>query len=259
MYRHFKSSMKFLGDLELDERDVMPLFLERSITPKELFITLMETYAKRAGKPRWGEKSPPHFFHLDELLSWFPKAKVIYLSRDGRDVIPSIQKTPWGSDKSFWYLARMWKLSIRTLRKALERWPDQILLVRFEDLVSAPESECRRMMDFLGEKFEGSQLDPSIGSDAIRPYEESWKKKATVAPDRSRAMAWKTTMDKETLDRMNFALNPELAEQGYPDARVGVGRLRILGFRSSRFTDAVLRKFRKWVRDLRGLVTRTRH
>src|SRR3954449_13086883 len=59
-----------------------------------LEITL-RAYARRQGKPRWGDKRPGYVQHIDALLRMFPDAQIVHLVRDGRDCVASLKRTPW--------------------------------------------------------------------------------------------------------------------------------------------------------------------
>jgi len=54
-------------------------------------MLLWDKEAQRQLKERWVEKSPYHIHYLDKILEIAPKAKIIVMLRDGRDVACSIK------------------------------------------------------------------------------------------------------------------------------------------------------------------------
>ena len=63
-------------------------------------------YAKREGKERFGDKTPPYLHAVDELLAIWPEARVVVLVRDARAVAHSIVKLPFGPNNA--YAAAEW-------------------------------------------------------------------------------------------------------------------------------------------------------
>src|SRR5437773_2004042 len=72
-------------------------------------------------KVTWfGEKTPEHTGHLSSIRQMFPKAKIIVLCRDGRDVALSLTKVPWMSSNLYVNLL-VWLHYSRIVREALRR------------------------------------------------------------------------------------------------------------------------------------------
>jgi hypothetical protein len=120
---------------------------------------LLESWTAGRGKRRWGEKTPHHTFCWRTLLEGFPDLKVVHLVRDGRDVALSFQAAPFGP-KHVYEAAQHW---VRYLTSAEEAGAalgeGAFLLVRYEDLVDAPERELRRICGFLGEEYDPAMLN----------------------------------------------------------------------------------------------------
>ena len=71
-----------------------------------------EAYARKHGKPRWGDKTPHYVHHVDRLLGIWPQARVVILVRDGRDVALSLKRMPFGPNNA-WAAAQWWARGIR--------------------------------------------------------------------------------------------------------------------------------------------------
>lgn len=104
------------------------------------------------GAVRWGEKTPLHVYIMGELARMFPRAQFVHIVRDGRDVAAST------STKSFTRIDDPlgaiidWRRTVET-GLAAARTPDlagRVTLVRYEDLVSAPENALGVLCNALG-------------------------------------------------------------------------------------------------------------
>ena len=69
---------------------------------RSIFDYLMSFQAREAGKPISGEKTPGHYEHIGDLLSWYPAGRVIFVLRDPRAVVASVIDDPiWKSPRHF--------------------------------------------------------------------------------------------------------------------------------------------------------------
>jgi hypothetical protein len=114
----------------------------------ELFLWNLDAGAIRAGKMRWMEKTPKHIYTIPTLLSLRPKARIIIIIRDGRDVATSLLKRH------------------NNLRKGIDRWVNDnragesfwnhpnVYKIRYEDLIENFETTMRGIVHFLGEDYE---------------------------------------------------------------------------------------------------------
>jgi len=213
-----------VADLELDREDVGRRFASRPCSARSLFESVMEAWASKARKPRWGEKTPIHLAKLGLAFEWFPNAKAIVVLRDGRDVVESMRRMSWGRNP--WDHAAEWRRAVRAGEAALRRWPHRVILTRYEDLLSEPEVQLRRLMQFLGEDFDPRQLDAAAPSAVVKDRERAWKGRADQALDPSRASAWHRSLSGDALVEANARLGPELRRTGYPETVVAGGLLR---------------------------------
>lgn len=164
-------------------------FLERvralNGTEQALFGLLMQLYAekKKGGTADGlvlGEKTPSHFNHIPTLLEWFPRAKVIHTFRDPRAILVSElkkmrKKGQEGPKRVFrsmpgWMLEPLelpfelvhtthsWLNAARWHAYCEECYPENYAMVRFEDLVTEPEQQIRRLCNFLNVAFEPAMV-----------------------------------------------------------------------------------------------------
>lgn len=123
------------------------------------YALVLEAWARHHDTPRWGEKTPGNLFYADVILEMFPSARFIYMVRDPRGGVASMQKVSFfPDDVVFNALSR--RKHATTGRRILERNvpAPQRMSVRYEDLVTHPEATVRSVCAFLDEPFEPSML-----------------------------------------------------------------------------------------------------
>lgn len=129
---------------------------------------------ERAGKPRWGDKTPPYIRIVPEIMKLYPEAKIIYLVRDGRDVVNSFIETGWHGPGA-WANCREWIDATRRFASLSENsnLAERILRIRYEDLVTRTEAVVSDICAFLGVDPEPSILRWSDEEQPMVPQRES--------------------------------------------------------------------------------------
>jgi Sulfotransferase family len=106
-----------------------------------------QAYAQLHGKPRWADKTPYYVGELDLVKRVFPEARIVNLVRDGRDVALSLLRVPFGPS-NVWAAARQWRAAVDAGDAAQARYGEDVLTIRYEDLVSDPEPVVRSVCAF---------------------------------------------------------------------------------------------------------------
>ncbi|MBI1365114.1 MAG: hypothetical protein GC153_04065 [Alphaproteobacteria bacterium] len=126
-----------------------------------LISSFLESYRQARGKARIAEKTPANALHFSELARLFPSAFFVSIIRDGRDVVSSLMKMDWFEARTGERMAitthaecaaRAWVSHIEEARK-VAAVGGRFFEIRYEDLVESPESELRKLFDFLGEPW----------------------------------------------------------------------------------------------------------
>ncbi len=154
------------------------------------------------------EKTPSHVRQLDKIFTTFPKAKVIVLVRDGRDVVLSLEKRTenlqasierWVSDNEYW----------------LNKYKDDKRLthVRLEDFTKNSTDTLKKICEHANIIYENKLLDysnkeyqyqnsgiaQSDGTDANHQLNRNWQVNQPIFKDTNR---WKKEKDTTKLDEM---------------------------------------------------------
>ena len=167
---------------------------------------------------RVGEKTPNNALVFPHLNRLFPESPIIHIIRDGRDVVSSLLQKNWeGEDGNIVAIntdpgaaAGYWDWIVRTGRKAAERPSvrDQYLEIRYEELVSNPETVMRRIIAHVGEPWDDCitrfhEFDDPIYPSVQRPISDK-----SVGN-------WERSIDDETKRIFKDVAGDLLIELGY--------------------------------------------
>lgn len=121
--------------------------------------SVFRCYATREGKQLFGDKTPVFVTAIPELAAAFPESRFVHIVRDGRDVALSLverahQPPHMLSDAAIFWAKRV----LAGQFGGTVVGPDRYCVVRYEDLIEAPEHVIRRLCDFLMLEFDFEML-----------------------------------------------------------------------------------------------------
>lgn len=149
---------KHIKTLKTDLNLLRSDFNSNQPTYGRLFALFHEQLAKREHKSRWGDQSELIEAFADPIFEAYPSAKFIHMIRDPRDRY-SASKQKWTTSKGKAGAATAkWFYSARLAMKNSEKYPDNYLIVRYEDLVNHPAKVIEDACTFLGEEYFPSML-----------------------------------------------------------------------------------------------------
>jgi len=197
--------------MRVDLRTLETMLLREGDSYKAFFSTLLGFYAQTHGKRRCGEKTPQHALFTETLCAWYPGGTVIHLVRDPRDVIASLLRLPSAPNNVIGN-ANLWLRDNRAARQS--RNSSQYLLVYYEQLVSHPEEELRRICAFIGEGYSPAMLIPNWDVTADRP----WLRRAEEPVTTERLGKWREELTPEEVALVEWVVGPEMRRFGYEPA-----------------------------------------
>lgn len=168
-----------------------------------------------------------------KLRYLWPRAKYIYLLRDGRDVACSVVEMGWAGNV---FVGAKWWLEAEhewaEYQKTLDR--DRWIEVRYEDLTADSAAQLRRICDFIGVAFSERMFD----------YTES---SSYALPDPAQSFKWRRKVAPKDLQLLEARIGFQLAQRGYElsspaPLQIAEGLERRLQWRSR--ASVVLRKVR---------------
>jgi hypothetical protein len=123
-----------------------------------LFALFHRHNAERVGKIRWGDKSLHTEHFADDVFDEFPAARILHLVRDPRDRYASVRRRNGKNVSRVGAATGRWLRSVRAARRNMATYPDQYMIVRYEDLVRDPEATMRSACEFVGVEYSSRML-----------------------------------------------------------------------------------------------------
>lgn len=227
--------------------------LRRNVSREKLFEKLLESDRTEKGiyevilkiglddsisdRTIIGDKTGPHLYHVSTIVDWFPQAKIVHILRDPRAILASqlnkknkaigFEETlPLKSNNFLYNLIIMmhvtitWLYAVRLHRQYIKQYPQNYLLLKFEDLISQPEINVRKLCQFLNIEFDNNMLEPG-------QVASSFAKEREIGA---------TGFDLQTLTRWKLHLKPwmqkwmlmwtgkHLRELGYIDSQTSINQ-----------------------------------
>lgn len=214
---------------EICEHNELPVDweqLERELRASEhdemiLFDVLLSHMQARLPEcRRIGEKSPNHLLWTDDLLDAFPDSQAICIIRDGRDAAVSYAES-LDSECGHLVSAIRWRHYQRLHLRLKKRYAEnRYAWVRYEDLVTDPEPELRRLCDFLGEPFSQSLLEQHRRKQKGFAAREAHKLRTLEPVTSSRVARYRRSMSRSEIALFQLVAGRTLRLLGYDLDRV---------------------------------------
>lgn len=177
---------------------------------RQTMPSALADFARRCNASVVGDKWPGYINYLDDLLSVFPSARIIYNVRDPRGL--------WNSAQRFKNRRRGYELLVKMLeaderiRSYLDR--SNFLTIRYEDLVGESAATARQLYHFLGCDFTPAYLQYDSKTD---PYPDRWNwvPEAGGPIDPGLASKWKEQIGPEDLERVTSMAAGFIDRYGY--------------------------------------------
>lgn len=155
----------------------------RGLDTARVFRRLLARVAAREGKVRVGDKDPRS---LEELAAWkreFPRARIVHVVRDPRDVLLSRTKAAWSAARPWWAHILICREQLRRGRARGRRmFGEAYLEVRYEELLAEPRATLERVCAHVGIDFDEGMLDfGDAARKLVDARELAWKKE-TLGP-----------------------------------------------------------------------------
>jgi hypothetical protein len=166
--------------------------------------------------PRWGDKRPAYAGFIGPLLAMFPDAQYVNVVRDPRGVAGSQVAMGWDPpDIAVASAAVRWEYAVlRTDHFVRRLRPDQLLDVRYEDLVSDPGPQLRRLLEFAGLAAGAALVERLAHGERegrfVGPHEQAGRPITTASVER-----WRERLTPEQIAFVEQATAPSMDRFGY--------------------------------------------
>jgi Sulfotransferase family len=167
----------------------------------------------------------------DTIMDLFPDSSLIFLLRDGRDVVDSwldaYRDGTWATDEGAYgvddagrtalirWQSSVWLHRTEVVQETYSRTaPDRRVLLRYEQVREDPVSGLERVCDLLGIETTSDQLDRIAKANEFSKVPES-RKGAGQEIRRAQPGGWSSHMTREEIVAMHEILAGKLDELGY--------------------------------------------
>ena len=179
---------------------------------------IYSSYARltKRNSTTWGDSTPYNTRYINEIYSCFPKAKYIFLIRDGRDVIAAYKK---GGTDVFDDLANPaiaashWIKSIKKYHWIKKR--TDVHVVKYEELVKDTETTLRGILTFLGQEYQPTLSDFYKNVPKVSEYKQNHHKNLKKPINTSSIGQWKELLTQEEKELLVPKLTPYLQQFNY--------------------------------------------
>ena len=198
--------------------------------PGDALRCFYELYAERAGKPRWGDKTPRYGRRLRFIHRLLPEVRFIHLIRDGRAVARSILNL-WIGPGTIEECAEWWVEGVDRAREHARDVPHYMEVI-YEDLVRDPEPNLRRIAEFIEVPFDERMVRyyeiPRVRSESlrasvspagvrVRPEDRAGVGQGLDRPpDPALIDRWRAELSPEQITAFDAIAGERLRELGYP-------------------------------------------
>ncbi|MFY0686967.1 MAG: sulfotransferase [Cyclobacteriaceae bacterium] len=167
-------------------------------------------------KKYWGDATPMNTYYHREVYDLFPRAKYIFLIRDGRDVVSSFKS---GGKEIFEELSNVenscvhWQSSLKAYQWLSKR--TDVMLVKYEDLVAEPAEVLKQICSHIGVDYAAPMLDYHQQIPSLAFYQGAEHQSIRKPVFKDSVGNWKSVLNAEEQRYCNRVLHQGLQEFGY--------------------------------------------
>jgi len=106
------------------------------------------------------DKTPRYYLIIPEIIEIFPEAKFIFLFRSPEQIYASMLQT-WSNNKFRSFLSSYYDLidGLKMLSLNYNKYKNQSIALKYEDLVNSPENELKRITNYLELDFDNNMIN----------------------------------------------------------------------------------------------------
>jgi hypothetical protein len=208
------------GDLRRYAREALRSTTNRDERLRFLVTAVFDGFVARQGvaDPVLVEKTPLHIRYAEQLLRWYPEAKIVEVVRDGRDVCASMRRLPpeiTFAPRALDEQIAMWVTNVERGNELIAD-PDnatRVIRVQYERLRSDPEVELARLFEFVDLDASAAFIEKVLG-----------ELEFSRAKDAGRGLhmhsgvvgSWREVFSTDEAEILRGRVGPVLEQLGYP-------------------------------------------
>jgi len=199
---------------------------------KNVLSWIMELQAREMDKPRWGNNTPKDVFYIDEIMAFYPDAKILVCIRDPRDFVLSY-KYRWQVTtedhknrlKSLYHpviTSLLWKSTVKRIPKIKAIVPaENMLIIPYESLVLDSEAVVQKICSVIGEEYEAAMLD-------ITTHNSSEKQQQQQGIFSTSIGKWRTGLPPEEVNVVQQITHTEMNKYDYESEKLSASQIKVV-------------------------------
>lgn len=180
----------------------------------------------QTGKPRFVLQSFAASVTLDVFAELFPASKFVFVVRDPRDIVLSLQRCEWRNPRDGTPLpytrdpiagARMWSEFMQIAMRTIPRLQasGRLALLRYEDLCVKPDVTLSRLAAFLNETQPAAQVTPASAT-LVTAASDNPHPPLRVGPINANSVGlWRLKLNGPALSAVRAIVFPLAGQFGY--------------------------------------------
>ena len=203
----------------INQHDLLKIFQElpENTSLKEIIHSVFIAEVHTSDKSYWGDKTPEYLDIFEQLGHIFPKAKMVFLVRDGRDVVQSLADRGW-QGWSVYQRSKYWLKGILKMHQYAKQFPKRSLMVSYEALVKDAPGTLQKICSFLDFPYQSEMLEYHLQANQHITTAEKQNRihtKLGRLPKPSDLQKWKTTQSTSKIFYTEAIIRNGLAKTGY--------------------------------------------
>ena len=187
---------------------------------------ILEYASCTSGNRVWGYNTPQDYLNLDLIRETYPESKIVFVIRDCRSMLSSYKYIDeiWENTKNRYHpilQSLAWRTAVRAFKAYQVSFPDDILLVRYEDLVSDTQATMQRVAKFTTANFPSLDLKDFEANSSFKGRKrkfitstEVWLSEKIVAKELEQ-LGYSTSDKKPELTDLSDLLKTTLRASGF--------------------------------------------
>lgn len=156
---------------------------------------------KSEGKSIWGFKDPQLTEHIEALKQFLPDARFIIIIRDPRAVVRSYIENAWGLGTNCYSGSLRWREEVEAQLKFAAEFPEQVVTLKYEELVSNQKASLEKLCEFLKVPFDEGMMNYSDKKAFVQMNRQSVN--TFKAPDKAIIDKWKQGLSSHQIKVIN--------------------------------------------------------
>jgi hypothetical protein len=204
-----------LGVRSLEEMENILGLEDETIKSEEAYIRILQTLARH--KTHFGDKDPRLIEYLPLIHSAWPKAFVVHIIRDPRDVLVSKKKASWSRRKPLWHHLLANRVQYRAGHdEGAKLFPNTYIPIYYEELISDADSVVNRLCRSLSIDYQKSMLSFSDEAKRLVAEDEAqWKKETFGRMLEDNYGKWQTELSEFEVTATEFVCGDALSDDTF--------------------------------------------